>query len=91
MPDPRLKPSKPPLRRDDVKSVEEGLNILREAIRDLLSRPRHERKAHLADLKARIASMGPALSPLERSGVSARRLRAMERVVRALEEVSERS
>jgi hypothetical protein len=35
--------------------------------------------------------MGPAISPLERRGVSARRLRAMERVVRALEEVSERS
>lgn len=71
--------------------MEEGLEILRAAIKELLQRPREERAAHLALLKVRLASFLPQIESVDRQGPTARRVRAMERVLHALAEVSSRT
>lgn len=95
MNDPRFRgagaASSRPSRRDVERGVEEGLDILRAAIKELMQRPREERAAHLSLLKARLASFIPQIESVDRQGPTARRVRAMERVLRALDEVSSRS
>lgn len=92
MTDPRLRggASKLP-RRELEKSVEEGLDLLRDAIRDLLARPKEEREVHLVHLKQYVKSMLPQFEAVDRNSPTARRLRAMERVLSTLEEVSSRT
>jgi hypothetical protein len=80
-----------PSRRDVERGVEEGLEILRGAIKELLRRPREERQAHLTLLKLRLASFIPQIESVDRQGPTARRVRAMERVLKALDEVSART
>lgn len=86
-----MAPSSRPSRRDVERGVEEGLDILRTAIKELMLRPREERAAHLAMLKIRLASFLPQIESVDRQGPTARRVRAMERVLHALDEVSSRT
>jgi hypothetical protein len=70
--------------------VEEGLNLLRDAIKDLLAKPQLERKAHLEMLEIKLRAMIPDLESVDKNGPAARRVRAMERVIKTLQEVAER-
>jgi hypothetical protein len=92
--DPRFRgsgASSRPSRRDVERGVEEGLDIVRNAIKELLARPKEERAAHLAVLKVRLASFIPQIEAVDRQGPTARRVRAMERVLSALDQVSSRT
>lgn len=91
MNDPRLRGGPKTPRRDAEKSVEEGLDVLRDAIRDLLAKPKEQREEHLNKLKDYVQSLLPEFESIDRNSASARRLRAMERVIATLEEVSARS
>jgi len=92
--DPRLRGSQAPSRlskRDHERGVEEGLVLLRDAIKDLLSKPKPDRKAHLELLEGQLRAMLPDLESVDKNGPAARRVRAMERVIKTLYEVSERT
>jgi hypothetical protein len=78
-------------RRELDKGVEEGLDILRDAIRDLLSKPKSEREEHIVRLKQYIHELLPDFEAVDPNSPSSKRLRALERVIATLEEVSERT
>ena len=84
-------PTTGPSRREHERGVEEGLELIRIAIRELMQRPRAERAEHLASLKLRLCAFIPQIETVDRQGPTARRVRAMERVLSALDEVSLRT
>jgi len=65
--------------------------MIRMAIRELMQRPRAERAEHLASLKLRLMAFIPQIESVDRQGPTARRVRAMQRVLAALDEVSSRT
>lgn len=96
MNDPRFRgagaPSSSRQSRHDVeRGVEDGLELIRGAIRELLARPKEERAAHLAALKLHLLTLIPKVEGADKNAPAARRLRAMERVLATLDEVSSRT
>ena len=95
MTDPRLRGSQAPSsrlsKRDQARGIEEGLSLLRDAIKDLLAKPKLERKGHLDVLEVKLLAMIPELESVDKNAPAARRVRAMERVLKTLQEVSERT
>jgi hypothetical protein len=72
------------------RGVEEGLDLVRDAIKDLLARPKEERDLHLAQLRSDLEAMLPTHEEIDPNSATARRLKALARVIKTLEEVSAR-
>lgn len=92
MVDPRFRGSAKPeptsSRREQQKAVEEGIDVVRDAIKDLLKKPKGERERHLRVLAEQLTSMAGRMDRVDNSGDGARRVKATKNIIEILEKVS---
>jgi hypothetical protein len=70
------------------KAVEDGIDVVRDAMRDLLTKPKAEREKHLADLLEQLRAMSEAIDATDGKSEAAERLHAVERVIEILQQVA---
>ena len=75
-------------RQDQQKAVEEGLDVMREAIKFILSKPPAERDKHLNQLTKELGRMAVKLGKKE-TDRGARRVQAAQNVVDILKRASD--
>lgn len=71
-------------------AVEEGIDVVSEAVRQLLARPKGEREAHLAALLDQVRSFSSRLQAASEKGEAVTRARALERVIEILQQLATR-
>ncbi|MBI2372575.1 MAG: hypothetical protein HYV07_01120 [Deltaproteobacteria bacterium] len=74
-------------KRDQSKAVEEGIDIVRDAIREFLKKPKAERDSYLAELSLQLEELADNLDGVPNGGAGARRLEATRRIVEILKSV----
>ncbi len=75
------------IRREQVRAVEEGIDIVRDAIRDFLKKPKAEREKHLATLSTQLEAFAENLDDLPSGRAGTTRLEATRRIVEILKTV----
>jgi hypothetical protein len=75
---------------DMQKALEEGIDVVRDAMRDLLTKPKEEREKHLASLLGQVRAMSEAIDAADEKSEAAERLHAVERVIEILQQVAQK-
>lgn len=73
-------------RKEHARAVEEGIEIVRQAIKVLLDKPKEERDAYLATIGGELQSIASHLGTVD--GVHGRRVKATKNIVKILQDAS---
>jgi hypothetical protein len=69
---------------EQEQAIDEGIDLVRQAMRDVLAKPKAEREAHLAQLLEKIEAMSGRLEGAGEVGTGGDRLRALHTVFEIL-------
>ena len=79
---------KGPSRKEQQRAVEDGIEVVRQAIKQLLTQPRAERERHLGALAKELEALAGRVGTADADGAGARRMEATRKVVAILEKAS---
>ena len=79
---------KGPSRKEQQRAVEDGIDVVRSAIKQLLAQPRGERERHLGVLTKELEVLAGRVGAADAGGAGARRMEATRKVVAILEKAS---
>jgi hypothetical protein len=77
--------------REMQKAVEEGIDVVSEAMKQVVGRPKEERQQHLNALLARVRELSEKLTAANDHGEATERIKAVERVIEILQRIADRA